>query len=66
MLAILLVIIICFPSLNVSAQSRSGNFSKNYTLNGNPADDIVAVALAQQGKTKAQLGYTEAWCADFV
>ncbi len=47
-------------------QSRDYNFSKNYNLTGNGAADIVAIARAQIGKTKANLGYTEAWCADFV
>jgi len=55
------------PSMSASAtQDRSANFSKSYTLTGNGANDIVAVAMAQKDKTKAQLGYTEAWCADFV
>ena len=54
------------PTTIQASQSRSGNFSKNYTLGSNPADNIVAVAQAQLGKTKADLGYTEAWCADFV
>lgn len=67
MLALFLVMILSTSSLTVNAsQSRGSNFNKNYTLNGSQADNIVAVALAQQGKTKAQLGYTEAWCADFV
>lgn len=53
--------------LPVSAtQSRKQNFSTNYTLTGNGATDILNVALAQQGKTGSQLGYTEEWCADFV
>lgn len=66
-LAVFLMITIWFPSFNVSAsQSRNSNYNKNYMLNGSPADNIVAVAQAQQGRTKAQLGYTEAWCADFV
>lgn len=47
-------------------QSHYQNFSTNYTLTGNGATDMVAVALAQEGKTGSQLGYTEEWCADFV
>ena len=55
------------PGMSASAtQDRSANFSKSYALTGNGANDIVAVAMAQKDKTKAQLGYTEAWCADFV
>ncbi len=49
-----------------ATQSRTSYFSTSYTLTGNGADDIVSVALAQKGKTKSQMGYTEAWCADFV
>lgn len=49
-----------------ATQNRDGNFSNNYTLTGNPRDDIVAVANAQYQKTKEQLGFTEAWCANFV
>lgn len=47
-------------------QTRTGYFSKNYSLSGNQANDIVAVAKAQLGKTQGNLCYTEAWCADFV
>lgn len=68
-LTIVLVIISCnlYGPLKIYAtQSKNENFSKNYSLGNNPADNLVAVAQAQLGKTKAQLGYTEAWCADFV
>ena len=30
------------------------------------ADDLIAVAESKAGKTGAQLGYTDAWCARFV
>ena len=54
-------------SLTVSAtQDRSSSFSKNYELTGNNASDLVAVAMAQLGKTGKQLGYSEQWCADFT
>jgi len=64
----ILFMIICIfePTQVLASQSKSQNYSRNYSLNGNGADDIVAVAQAQLGKTKSQLGYTEAWCADFV
>lgn len=56
-----------FSSVSVEAtQDRTYNFYTNYNLNGNPVDDIVSVAMAQQNRTKASMGYTEAWCADFV
>ncbi len=51
---------------DLATQSKSGNFNKSYTLTGNYANDLVSVALAQKGLTKANLGYTEAWCADFA
>ena len=51
---------------DTATQSRDYNFSKNYNLTGNGATDIVAVANAQIGRSKSALGYTEAWCADFV
>lgn len=49
-----------------ATQDRSYNFNKNYTLTGNYANDIVAVANAQLWKSQSNLGYTEAWCADFA
>ncbi len=61
------IMLFSFQGLTVSAtQNRDQYFSKSYTLTGNIRDDIVAVAAAQNGKTKAQLGFTEAWCANFV
>lgn len=64
----ILVMLVCIfqPAQVFASQSKSQNYSRNYSLTGNGADDIVAVAQAQMGKTKAQLGYSEAWCADFV
>lgn len=47
-------------------QSMSGNFSRNYTLTDNGANDIVAVAQAQNNRSQGSLGYTEGWCADFT
>ena len=44
-------------------------YDHNYTLTGIGADDIVAVALAQTGKTGESLGYHTTWggwCAAFV
>lgn len=61
-----MVITILEPMQVLASQSKSQNYSRNYSITGNGAEDIVAVAQAQMGKTKAQLGYTEAWCADFV
>lgn len=68
LLSLLLVLVFAFSAISVveATQSKYENYSKNFTLTGNGATDIVNVAVAQLGKTKANLGYTEAWCADFV
>ena len=47
-------------------QSRTSGFASGYTLSGNGAADMVSIALAQEGRTGSQFGYTEEWCADFV
>ncbi|MBO4305824.1 MAG: CHAP domain-containing protein, partial [Clostridia bacterium] len=54
------------PDTGTRTQSHYQNFSSNYVLTGNGASDMVAVALAQEGMSGSQLGYTEDWCADFV
>ncbi len=46
-------------------QDRTANFSTDFTLTGNYADDVIAVAQAQLGKTTLDMKYTEAWCANF-
>ncbi len=66
---IMVSILAIFPINSVTVfatQQRYNNFSKNYTLTGNGAADMLAVAFAQVGKSKTEFGYTEAWCADFV
>ena len=65
--AVMLCGMLLTSALPVSAtQSRTSYFSGGYSLTGNGAADMVAVASAQVGKTKSNLGYSEAWCADFV
>lgn len=49
-----------------ATQSKTENFSESYSLGSNAADNLVAVDRSQLEKTKTQLGYTEAGCADFV
>ena len=49
----------------VSTQSRSWNFT-GYSLSGTASVDMANIAQAQNNKTQGQLGYTEAWCANFV
>lgn len=46
-----------------AAQSRTGNFNRDYSLGSSGAENLAIVAQAQVGR---QLGYTENWCADFV
>mgnify|MGYP003292155753 CR=1 FL=1 len=68
-LSVLLVLVMLMCSMPVTVfatQSRVDYFSKNYSLSGNAANDMIAIAQAQLGKTVADLGYTEAWCANFV
>lgn len=68
LLALVLVLVFVLSAITAveATQSRYENYSKNFTLTGDSATDIVNVAVAQLGKTKADLGYTEPWCADFV
>ena len=40
--------------------------SKNYTLTGDQAADILAVATAQLGLTGTQMNYSTDWCAYFA
>lgn len=64
---ILLFFVVMFSSVRVYAtQSKTENFNKSYNLGSDQAENLVNVALKQIGKSEANLGYTEAWCADFV
>lgn len=68
-LAALLVAIMLVGVAPITAsatQSRTDYFNKSYSYSSNPADYIMNIAQAQIGRTKSQMGYTEAWCADFV
>lgn len=49
-----------------ATQSMAARYNRTYKLTGNKAADIVTAALAQKEKKKADLGYSEAWCADFI
>lgn len=65
LLLITLMSLMCtIPVLAV--EKKSQNFSRNYTLTGNQAQDIINIARAQNNKAKAQLGYKNPWCAAFV
>ena len=66
-IVLLCLILGCFT--NVYGYSATGNkLNTNYTLSGNGAEDIYAVAKAQLGKKYTEFsGFTyRAWCADFV
>ena len=52
--------------ITLYTQSKTSGFSSNYTLVGSGAEDMVAIALAQEGRTGSDIGYTEEWCANFV
>ena len=49
-----------------ATQDRSANFYKDYETSNDPGQYIVNVALAQLGRSQSSLGYSEAWCANFV
>lgn len=49
-----------------ATQSMAARYNRTYKLTGSKAADIVTAALAQKEKKKADLGYSEAWCADFI
>lgn len=69
LLLVFLIIALFFSAISIPAyatQSRSENFSSSYTLTGDPATDIAAVAMAQNGRSQSDFGYTKGWCADFV
>ena len=61
----IVVMQVLFTGKSYATQSMTGNFY-GFTRSGNPAEDMARCAEAQAGRTQASLGYTEAWCADFV
>lgn len=52
--------------IGLAAASETGNFLGNYTLTGEGGADMIAVALAQEGRTGGDFGYDDQWCAYFV
>lgn len=64
-IAMVCSIILLMPARIVSAQSMANNFY-SCQLTGNKAEDLARIAEAQNGRSQSSLGYTEAWCADFV
>lgn len=67
--AVIIVMAMPFAGLQMKASAtdtRSDNFSKNYSYSSNPGQYVANIAKAQLGKKKADFGYIEDWCADFV
>lgn len=66
-LSIVMCMAIVFSAFAIAPSSISAaNLSTAYSLTGNGANDIVAVAQAQLEKSQSQLGYSGNWCAAFV
>ena len=72
--SLLIIFMIALCVLPVSSYAEVGglcfagvdNFDHSYTLTGDGAADVLAVALKQIGKSGKDLGYTYYWCAGFV
>lgn len=64
LMAVMFVGVIPFTAS--ATQSRTNYFNKSYSYSSSPVDYIMNIAQAQIGRTQSQMGYTEAWCADFV
>ena len=64
----IIFLVVPLNSLMISAICcRKDGFDKSeYTLTGNMAEDVATIAKSQKGRTGAQLGYTEAWCDEYV
>ena len=45
---------------------KDGFGKSKYTLTGNMAEDVAAIAKSQKGRARSDFGYTEAWCDEFV
>lgn len=60
-----LILVVSILAANLVVPVHAG-VSTNYTLTGNQANDVIAVAKAQLGKTKSDFGWTVDWCAYFV
>ena len=65
-LALAACLALAAPGTASAMQSRSSSFNTDFAITGNGAQDMLAVAKAQEGRSQSSLGYTEGWCADFV
>ena len=45
---------------------KASGYGSKFTLTGNQANDVIAVAKAQVYKKGSELGYSSAWCDAFV
>lgn len=65
-----MIILIAVLGLLVCAHASVGRkyakFDQSFSLTGNGADDMVAIAEKQVGKATDDFGYTGAWCAAFI
>ena len=61
------ILVFAFASIAYATQSNYDKFdTSSFSLTDNPGKDMADIALAQLGKTGADLNYSEEWCADFV
>lgn len=67
-IAILATIIIAIAAiiLQISFTASAANLSRDYTLTGAGASDMVKVVNAQDGYMESTLGYSELWQVDFL
>lgn len=61
-LSFLLALCFTLPLLSAGALAAP---STSYAITGMGADDVVAVAIAQEGKRRKDFGYIYDWCAYF-
>lgn len=65
--ALLLAVLMIAIMIPVGVVSiNAATFNESYTLGSDPIDNLIAVAEAQNTRTKAEMGYTVPWCALFV
>ena len=62
-LGLVLLAVIMLAGVSREAEAE---VSTDYTLTGNQAQDVLAVAKAQIGKTKSDFGWTVDWCGYFA
>lgn len=62
----LLFLILIVGAFFIFYEPKSYADWNSWTPTGDPAEDIVRCAEAQQGKGRYELGYNDDWCAYFV